>query len=163
MSFGTGEHQTTRLALQLLEKYIEPDLRILDVGTGTGILAIAAAMLTKTKFILGIDNDEWCLINSKENVLLNNLQEIIKIKLAEINQISETNFDLITANINKNVLIQMAENLKIKIKSSGILILSGIYKKDIQQIETVFSKYGFRKIEHQSIDKWAAIVLSKTN
>lgn len=101
---------------------------------------------------IGVDNDELCLINSRENVLLNNPQNIIKIKLAEITQILETNFDLITANINKNEQIQITENLKTRIKFLSILFLSGIYKKDIQETETIFSKYGFRKIEHQSID-----------
>ncbi len=162
MSFGTGKHQTTRLMLQLLQKYIKPNLQILDVGTGTGILAIAAAKLTSTKSILGIDNDEWCVLNSTENISLNKLETRIEIKLAEISQISETDFDLITANINKNILTQIAGKLYEKLKTSGTLILSGIFEKDISQVETFFYKTGFRKIEHQSIDEWAALVLQKT-
>ena len=83
MSFGTGEHQTTKLMLQLLEIYIKPDSKILDVGSGTGILSIAAAKLGAAK-VIAVDNDELCYENGIENVNNNNVGKIVEVKIGEI-------------------------------------------------------------------------------
>ena len=102
MSFGTGEHETTKLVLNLLDKYIDKEMRVLDVGSGTGVLSIAASLLG-AKHVLGIDNDEWCLENGLENVGLNNVDDRVDIKLTEITGVEEEPFDLILANINKHI------------------------------------------------------------
>ena len=103
MSFGTGEHETTKLVIQLLEKHLEKGGKVLDVGTGTGILAIAAVKLG-AQSVLAIDNDDWCIENAEENSVLNNVNKKIKIKLSEIKDIAEKDFDIILANIQKNIL-----------------------------------------------------------
>lgn len=156
MSFGTGEHQTTKMVLRLLEKYIIKDENVLDVGTGTGILAIASVLLGAKKAI-GIDIDEWCLINGNENIKINNLEDKVEIRLAEVHQIPEKDFDIITANINKNILMEIAEEIKRKIKKTGILILSGLLYSDENEITKKYESLGFHPIEKLQMDEWISI------
>src|ERR1035437_211260 len=92
MSFGTGEHQTTKLMLMLLEKYIKKGENVLDVGSGTGVFAIAALKLG-AKHSIAVDIDEWCLDNAKENSELNNVKDLIEIRQGEISDIKESGFD----------------------------------------------------------------------
>jgi len=157
MSFGTGEHATTQLVLQLIEKYVKPCDKVLDVGSGTGVLAICAAMLGASHAI-GIDNDEWCLLNGNENVKLNNLESKVEIRLGEIQQIAVKDFDLILANINKHILIEIAEKLRKKIKMTGTIILSGLLKIDEPDIVEKYSSLNFDLIEKSERDEWCALV-----
>jgi len=92
MSFGTGEHQSTRLMLKLMQKYIADNYLVLDYGSGTGVLSIAAAKLSSVKKVIAIDNDEWCLLNGNENVILNKIEEKVEVRLQEIDQLEENNF-----------------------------------------------------------------------
>ena len=107
MSFGTGEHQTTKLVLNELEKEIKGGEKVLDVGSGSGILSIAAIKLGAAQAI-AIDNDEWCYDNAWENAELNVVVNKIDIKTGEIKDVEENEFDLIIANIQKNVLLKIA-------------------------------------------------------
>lgn len=157
MSFGTGEHPTTKLVLQLLEKYIEKNSKVLDIGTGTGILSIASIKLGADS-VLAIDNDEWCIENSKENIKLNNVEDKIKIRFAEINQIEEDNFDLILANIQKNVLLDIAEEIKSKLKNGGTAILSGLLADDEKDILKKYEELNFSLVEKKIIGEWTALV-----
>jgi ribosomal protein L11 methyltransferase len=158
MSFGTGEHATTKLVLQLLEKNVRGGEKVLDVGSGTGVLGICSVMLG-AKSALCIDNDEWCSLNGNENVKANNLESKVEIRLAEINQITENNFDLIVANINKHILIEIAEELRLKINKTGTLILSGLLIIDEKDIIEKYSSLGFRLILKNEMDEWCALVL----
>lgn len=160
MSFGTGEHETTKLVLRLIEKYVRPDDYVLDVGSGTAVLAIAAVMLGASKAI-GIDNDEWCLLNGRENVNLNSLEDKVEIRLSEINQIEESNFDLIVANINKHILLEIAPLLSTKIKPAGKLILSGLLQTDEKEVSEKYSLNRFRAIEQMQLGDWIALVFVK--
>lgn len=155
MSFGTGEHATTRLMLHMLEKHIRKDDFVLDVGTGSGILAIAAAKLGAKK-VLGIDNDEWCLLNGNENVKLNNCSNV-EIVLSEIDNIHDSKFNLILANINKNVLVDIAGKIASKITETGRVILSGLLLKDHEDIVKTYAEAGFKLIESQISDEWTAL------
>lgn len=158
MSFGTGEHATTRLVLQFIEKYLKGGERVLDVGSGTGVLGIGAVMLGAESAIC-VDNDEWCSLNGSENVKANNLENKVEIRLLEISQIGEKDFDLIVANINKHILIEIAEEIRSKIKETGILILSGLLIVDEEDIKRKFSLLGFRTIDKSTMDEWCALVL----
>ena len=111
MSFGTGEHQTTKLILRLLEKYVKKGMKVLDVGSGTGILAIAAVKLGALKAV-AVDFDEICLENCRENCHLNGVENSVEVLTGEIDDVKEDNFDLILANIQKNVLLEIAEKIK---------------------------------------------------
>mgnify|MGYP001560269018 CR=1 FL=1 len=157
MSFGTGEHTTTRLVLQLIEKYIHGGEKVLDVGSGTAVLGISTVMLGAAS-ALCIDNDEWCILNGNENVKANNLSNKVEIRLAEIQQVEEKEFDLIVANINKHILLDIAEELKLKIKKSGVLILSGLLIIDENDIVEKYTRLQFKLIEKNTMDEWCALV-----
>ncbi len=158
MSFGTGEHATTKLVLQLIEEYVHGGEKVLDVGSGTGVLGICSVMLGAESAIC-IDNDEWCFLNGDENVKANHLENKVEIRLAEIQQIKENNFDLIVANINKHILLEIADEIKLKINKTGTLILSGLLIIDEKDIVEKFTSIGFVLKDKNEMDEWCALVL----
>lgn len=162
MSFGTGEHETTKLVLKLLEKHIQKGDLVLDFGSGTGILSIAAAKMGAGK-VIGIDNDEWCLLNGLENITINNVQDKVNVREAELADILENNFDLITANINMNILLENSAGLYKKLKKNGTLILSGLLLDDEEIIKNEYESKSFEYIETISLGEWIALVLRKTS
>ena len=159
MSFGTGEHQTTKIVIQLLEKYINTKDKVLDVGSGTALLGIAASKLGASR-VIAVDNDEWCYINGKENAEKNKVDNI-EILMGTIDEVKESEFDLILANINRNVLIEIKESLYNKLKHGGKLILSGILKTDFEEIKRQFTALGLTALKIHQIDEWIGIVLIK--
>lgn len=159
MSFGTGEHQTTKLVLQFLEKYSNKGDKVLDVGSGTAVLGIAASKLGADS-VIGVDNDEWCYINGIENVERNNLKNVELIH-GTISDIQDNDFDLVTANINKNVLLEIKELLNKKLKKNGLLVLSGLLENDLGEIKRQFTNTGLTALEVKHLDEWVAIVLKK--
>ena len=161
MSFGTGEHQTTKLVLQLLENYVKPGITMLDVGSGTGVLAIAAVKLGASSGF-AVDNDEWCFDNANENCRLNSVAGNIEVKLGSIEDIKENNFDLITSNIQKSILLDISPEIKARIKLGGIIILSGLLFTDEADILKAYSSLGFQLLEKKSLDEWIAIVFKST-
>jgi ribosomal protein L11 methyltransferase len=158
MSFGTGSHQSTKLALQLLEKYIVKGAKVLDVGSGTAILSIASIKLGANS-ATAIDNDEWCYENGIENCSLNNVNSSIKVLIGEIADITENDFDLILANIQKNVLIDIAEKIRNRTKKGGVVIISGLLFTDEEDIINKFSSLQFEMIEKKQVDEWIALAL----
>lgn len=158
MSFGTGEHATTKLVLQLIEKHVKNGDKVLDVGSGTGVLAICSVLLG-AKSALGIDNDEWCLLNGNENVKANNLEDKVEIRMVEIDQVGEKDFDLIVANINKHILLDIAQSIKKKSVQNGRLILSGLLQTDREDILKTYTNLGYALLESVDMDEWCALVL----
>jgi ribosomal protein L11 methyltransferase len=159
MSFGTGDHQTTKLILRLLEKYVTKGMKVLDVGSGTGILAIAAVKLGALT-VVAVDFDEICLENCKENCELNGVSNSVEIITGEIDDVKENNFDLILANIQKNVLLEIADKIKSKLKSGGMIILSGLLESDKIEIEKKYHSLGFVTLQIEKMDEWIAVVFS---
>lgn len=157
MSFGTGDHQTTKICLSFLEKYVKPGMKILDAGSGTAILAIAAVKLGAEK-VIAFDIDEWCFDNGIENTKLNNVADKVEIRKCELNDISENNFDLIIANIQKNILLDLADGFKQRLKSDGILILSGLLEMDREAVKEKYSSLRFNEIDFLQMDEWIGIV-----
>lgn len=157
MSFGTGEHQTTQICLRFMEKYLKPDMTVLDAGSGTAILGIAAAKLGAKK-IIAFDIDEWCYDNGLENAQLNFVSDKVEIRKCELNNIQEKNFDLIVANIQKNILLELADGFKERIIQNGILILSGLLVMDRESINEKYSAVGFEEVEYLKLDEWIGIV-----
>jgi ribosomal protein L11 methyltransferase len=160
MSFGTGEHQTTKLMLILLEKNIKGGESVLDVGSGTGVLAIAALKLGAIHSV-AIDIDEWCLDNAKENSVLNNVEDNLDIRQGEIKDIKETGFDIVLANIQKDILLKISEEIFSRVKPGGKVFLSGLLTSDEDDIKSAYSGTGFQFIKTLALDPWIAIVFTK--
>lgn len=160
MSFGTGEHESTKLVLQLLESNIKGRQSVLDVGSGTGILSIAAIKLG-ADYAVAVDNDHQCQENCVENCLLNNVSEQVEIIEGNIDGVNKNEFDLVVANVQKKILINIAEKIKSKIKIGGKTILSGLLLKDETEIEEKYMSLGFHKMEVKYLNEWLAIVFEK--
>jgi ribosomal protein L11 methyltransferase len=160
MSFGTGEHQTTKLMLKMVEKYIKPGMTVLDAGTGTGVLVIAASKLGAS-YSLGFDIDEWCFENGNENIKLNNVEHNVEIKQAEIKDIEKKEFDIVLANIQKNILLDIVSELKLRIKQDGFLILSGLLFNDEKDIVSKYKEYGLTLVDKLQLDDWISLVFTK--
>lgn len=158
MSFGTGDHQTTKICLIFIEKYLKPGMKVLDAGSGTAILGIASAKLGAAK-VIAFDIDDWCYDNGIENTKLNKVEDIVEIRKCELKNITENNFDLIIANIQKNILLELAKGFKERIKPDGILILSGLLEMDREAIEQKYASFGFREIDFLKMDEWIGVVL----
>jgi len=157
MSFGTGDHQTTKICLKFIEKYIQPGMKVLDAGSGTAILGIAAAKLGAEN-VIAFDIDEWCYDNGIENTQLNDVTNKVEIRKCELNNIKEKDFDMIIANIQKNILLELAEGFKSRIKQNGILILSGLLEMDRDAIKEKYSAFGFTEIDYLKMDEWIGVV-----
>lgn len=160
MAFGTGHHETTRLMLKAIEKYIKPNCKVLDVGTGSGILAIAAIKLG-AKIAIGVDNDHWAYENAIENAEINNVKEKFKVMLGSIDDVNETDFDFILANINKNAIINMMEKFYNKLKDNGLLIISGYLDFEHGIIEEYLQMHNFEIIDVLKENEWYATVARK--
>lgn len=161
MSFGTGDHQTTKICLMFAEKYLVNGMNVLDAGSGTAILGIAAAKLGASK-VIAFDIDDWCYENGIENAQLNSVSDKVDIRKCELNDIKESNFDLIFANIQKNILLELAEGFKSRIKEDGVLILSGLLEMDKDAIVSKYSAYGFKEIDYLKMDEWIGIVFKNS-
>ena len=157
MSFGTGDHQTTKICLKFIEKYIKPGMKGLDAGSGTAILGIAAAKLGADK-VIAFDIDERCFENGIENTQLNDVVNKVEIRKCELKEILENDFDLIVANIQKNILLDLSDGFKERIKKKGILILSGLLEMDRESIFNKYSSIGFSEIDYLQMDEWIGIV-----
>jgi ribosomal protein L11 methyltransferase len=162
MSFGTGEHITTKMMLEFLEKYVSGGETILDCGTGTGILAIAAIKLGAKK-ALAFDIDECSYLNAKENISLNDVESQIEVRRGDFLCVkdSEKDFDIIAANILKPILKDKAEFLNDKLKNGGLLALSGFLNSDIVELSEIYENSSFELIEQKSESDWAMLVFRK--
>lgn len=156
MSFGTGEHESTKLVLHLLEQFLKEDDVVLDVGSGTGVLSIASVLLGAERAV-AIDNSEWCYENAIENSKLNGVEDKIEILEGEIDLAEKRAFDIVVANINKNVLLDIAKKLRSRLKPDGMLILSGILIKDSDDIINHYTELGFRFFDEKQMNEWIAI------
>jgi ribosomal protein L11 methyltransferase len=159
MSFGTGDHQTTKICLMFIEKFLKPGMKVLDAGSGTAILGIAAAKLGAER-VIAFDIDEWCFDNGIENTQLNDVTKRVEIRKCELNEIPEKDFDLIIANIQKNILLELVEGFREKLNQNGILILSGLLESDREQISEKYSLLGFKEIDYLKMDEWIGILFS---
>lgn len=160
MSFGTGDHQTTKICLKFIEKYLKADSNVLDAGSGTAILAIAAAKLNAKK-VIAFDIDEWSYENGIENTNLNKVSSQVEIRKCELNEIKENDFDLIIANIQKNILIELSDGFRFRIKANGVLILSGLLEMDREVIVSKYTSLGFEEIDYMKMDEWIGLVFKK--
>lgn len=154
MSFGTGHHETTYMMLQHLLKMNLNGKSVLDMGCGTGILAIMAAHRGATD-IQAIDIDPWCCENASENIALNNF-EFIKVKEGEASIIENQSFDLIIANINRNILLNDIPLYVKSMKPNAEIILSGFYTEDLLVINEKCKENGLQFVENLERNNWVS-------
>ena len=162
MSFGTGHHETTRLILEILPQYVKNNDVVLDAGTGTAILAIAAIKLGASS-VIAFDIDKWALENGQENIQRNTVAEKIDLRKGSFEVVTETSFDLILANINRNVLIQYAHDIATRLKDHGYLVLSGVLYSDRAMIEESFEQCGLNIVDEAREGEWWAAILQNRN
>jgi len=143
MSFGTGHHETTHLMVKHLLKIDLEDKKVLDMGCGTAVLAILAEMRGAT-LLDAIDIDPWCYENSVENTARNNSQNI-KVYEGDVALLKDKKYDVIIANINRNILLQDMKQYAASLSENGVLLLSGFYSEDIPLIEEEANKYKLTK------------------
>jgi ribosomal protein L11 methyltransferase len=157
MSFGTGYHETTRLVLRLMERRAPLSGRLLDVGTGTGILAIGGLKLGAGS-ANGVDVDDWSYANARENAVLNNVADIFDVRIGDLAAVQESGFDIILANIQLNIITAMLPDLIRKLAPSGILILSGLLLQDEEDIVRALSVCDLHVTENLRENEWLALV-----
>ncbi|MFT6921837.1 MAG: ribosomal protein L11 methyltransferase [Crocinitomicaceae bacterium] len=161
MSFGTGHHQTTWMMTKaLFELDLVPDA-VLDMGTGTGVLAIVAENLG-AKRILAIDIESWSAENAELNANSNGSQNI-EVKCGDIDLVGDEQFGLIIANINKNILKAHMSNYASALIPNGTLLLSGFFDSDVEEMTAFAEQFGLKQTKVFGKDEWAAIQLSKIN
>ncbi|MFA6540564.1 MAG: 50S ribosomal protein L11 methyltransferase [Bacteroidota bacterium] len=160
MTFGTGYHETTRLVIRLMEEYIAANDFVLDVGTGTGILAITSIKLGAAKAI-GVDIDEWSFDNGNENTKRNNVDAKVSIRIGSLESVPETAFDIVLANIVRNTILELLDSMVLKLRAGGKILLSGLLAKDREPIETALHKRGLRTLTSIQENEWIAIAAQK--
>ena len=159
MSFGTGHHETTHMMVQHLLNLDLKGKKTLDMGCGTGILAIFAEMKGANP-IDAIDIDNWCYENSIENVASNNCSNIHVFE-GDSSLLKEKEYDVIIANINRNILLDDMSVYNNSLKENGVLLLSGFYKEDIEVIDKEVSKFGLKLENFLERNNWVALKYNK--
>lgn len=155
MSFGTGHHATTYMMIEQMRAIDFINKNVFDFGTGTGILVILASKLGAAS-ITAIDNDEWSIENAEENFQKNNIQSV---NLYASSVIPENKFDIVLANINRNVLEQYASTLVNILSAKGILLVSGILEQDEKFIVDIFK--NLRVVNIQQKENWKSIFFAR--
>jgi ribosomal protein L11 methyltransferase len=156
MAFGTGYHESTRLAARLLQHHFVPSERVLDVGTGTGILAILAAKLGASH-VVAIDIDEWSYLNANENARLNACVDRITILQGGLEVVPAGRFDLILANIQLTVIAGLLAQFRERLQAGGTLVLSGLLTTESDEIAGLLRDAGLRVLEECTENDWIAL------
>ncbi|QQS28634.1 MAG: 50S ribosomal protein L11 methyltransferase [Sphingobacteriales bacterium] len=160
MAFGTGHHETTYLMLAEMLNYQIKNKQVLDFGCGTGILAILAAMQGAAS-IIAIDNDEWAYHNTLENIQVNQLVPF-QVRLGDHHQIkADEQFDLVLANITRNVILETLPTLAQAIQPDGTLLISGILHEDIPSIQQAATNQELTFTKQQLRGNWAMLAFQK--
>ncbi|TDN81842.1 ribosomal protein L11 methyltransferase [Salegentibacter sp. 24] len=158
MSFGTGHHATTHMMIQHILKNDWKDKSVLDMGCGTGVLAILTS-LKGAKFVDAIDIDNWCYQNTLENVGRNDCDNI-NVEEGGAELLQDRKYDMILANINRNILLRDLPIYRDCLNDGGNLFLSGFYEEDIPVIKEACKSIGLKYINHLERSNWVAIKFS---
>jgi ribosomal protein L11 methyltransferase len=159
MSFGTGHHQTTRLVMAEMLNHTFENKAVLDMGCGTGILAILAFQLGAQK-ITAIDVDDWCVENTIENFERNKVSGAI-VKKGDASHLANATYNVVIANINKNVLLHDMPIYFNALHESGVLYLSGFFETDVDELLQMAKSLGFTYTSKKVDGDWAMLLLKK--
>lgn len=161
MSFGTGYHATTRLMLRQIQEIDLKGKQVLDAGTGTGILAIAAVKLGANKAV-GFDDDPWSRDNARENIFINRVNDCVEIRFGSIETIDEfESFDVTLANINRNVLLEILPFLVNHTREGGIICLSGLLETDEDVIRDKIEQLPAQITDVKQEGEWILLQILK--
>ena len=156
MAFGTGTHETTILCLQELEKRVDPQKTVLDIGCGSGILAIAAALLGCKKAI-GVDLDPMAVEISKRNAVLNHVEKAVDIRHGNLMDVVEEKAELMVSNIIAEIIVKMCQDVSQYIVPGGIWIASGIINEKITVVQQAMAAAGLELLETRIMGEWAVV------
>lgn len=170
MAFGTGLHPTTQMCLVQLEEHVKPGQSVLDLGTGSGILAIAAAHLGARE-VIALDIDNVAVSAARKNVELNSLQEVVRVELGSLDVLSDEScersrirsgeFEVVVANIIANVIVELSHALAAAVKPSGIVIAGGIIDEKCDLVVDSLKAAGLRIMSEVRCGDWVTLVAQK--
>lgn len=161
MAFGTGEHETTSMVLSLMQDYVKNAETVIDVGTGSGILGIAAAKLGAKKVFM-TDIDYVAVKSAAHNCEINGVSDKCEVCLNNLLDDKNVVGDLVLANITADVLLILAEELPQRVKGGGTLIMSGIIKSRVDEVVKKYTSIGFTLEKRRDEGEWIALVMKKT-
>ncbi len=162
MAFGTGHHQTTYMMCRALlqnEEAVRGKV-VMDMGCGTAILAILAAKM-KASHVYGIDIDAVAAISAYDNARLNRVGKVIETYCGDASLLQRNSYDVLLANINRNILLQDIPTYALCLHKEGLLFVSGFYVEDMPMIVAVAQNAGLEYVSHDSIDNWCCIKFTK--
>ncbi len=156
MSFGTGHHESTRLIARLMSGLDLVARRVLDVGTGTGVLAIVAAK-RGASYVEAVDNNEWASNNARENILLNDSPDVVVLQ-GELSDVKSDEFDVILANIHRNVIIELLPEMVERLTDSpdASILTSGVLVVDYESLVSEVARFGLHPAEEVRENEWIA-------
>ncbi|MCA1056198.1 50S ribosomal protein L11 methyltransferase [Rossellomorea aquimaris] len=160
MAFGTGTHPTTVMCIQALERIVKPDDSVIDVGTGSGVLSIAAALLSASE-VRAYDLDEVAVKSARLNVKLNKVQDRVKVDQNNLLQGISGQSDVIVANILAEIILRFTNDAFELVKPGGYFITSGIIQPKKQQVKDSLEEAGFSVEEVMVMEDWVAIIAKK--
>lgn len=160
MSFGTGHHTTTALMAQTIASMSLDGLAGLDMGCGTGVLAIVAVGCG-AKRMMAVDIDDWACDSCRDSMALSGVEQSIDVRCGSIEAVKGEHYDFILANINRNILTDMMPSFAELLSSGGKLLMSGFLVEDVAIIEASAAEYGFESVERKERDGWVVVVCRK--
>ena len=160
MAFGTGTHETTGMCVKLVEKYVKPGDKAIDIGTGTGILAIAAAHMG-AKHVLATDLDAVAVRVAAENVKINGFEGVIDVRCGDLLEVVDEQADVVIANIIADVIIMLAAPVRQRIVDGGVFICSGIAVNRLEDVLAALNAAGYQVLDTLIEGEWAAVASRK--
>ncbi|MDO4834116.1 MAG: 50S ribosomal protein L11 methyltransferase [Bacillota bacterium] len=157
MAFGTGTHETTGLCMKMLEKYLKPEMKLVDIGCGSGILAIGAALLGCGD-VTGVEIDPDAVKVAQENVRLNKVEDAVRVREGDLAKGLELKADIVVANLMHNLVMELAKDVRKHLSREGIFISSGILLEKKEQVVGAIRDAKFEILEIPEEGEWCAIV-----
>jgi ribosomal protein L11 methyltransferase len=161
MAFGTGTHESTRLCLEAIERYWQGG-RLLDVGTGTGILAIAAALLAPGSPVVAIDVDPQAVEVARENAEINGVSASVELQVGEPGDLAPRQFDVVVANLTAEVIVDLMKKLSGLLSAEGLMILSGILNELSGDVKRALAACDLKMIDQREDGEWTALIARAT-